>query len=202
MSALRLIAAYFWERARLRLFLPLSLVLAIAGRWMVVSSSASLNDVALGALQALGLTLAFRIWDDLEDCEVDRVRHPKRVVANAVSVAPLYLLGLVLMTISIASLVGESFAFHRLAAVSIAAAILSVWYGARSRDEQHHALAEHVLAVKYPLIAYAVAPELTSDAVTLRIGIVLAVLYVLICVYEYADDVELRQLFTSRRSVP
>ena len=202
MSALRLIAAYFWERARLRLFLPLSLLLAIAGRWMVVSSSASLNDVALGALQALGLTLAFRIWDDLEDREVDRVRHPKRVGASAVSVAPLYLLGLVLMTISIASLVGESFAFHRLAAVSIAAAILSVWYGARSRDEQHHALAEHVLAVKYPLIAYAVAPELTSDAVTLRIGIVLAVLYVLICVYEYADDVELRQFFTSRRSVP
>ena len=201
MSALRLIVAYLRQRARFRLFVPLSMLLAAAGRWMVVSSSATLSEVAIGALQALGLTLAFRVWDDLEDREVDRVRHPERVIARATTTAPFYALGLALMSAAIMSLIAEPFALRRMSALSIAAAILSLWYGARPRDEQHHAVAEHVLAIKYPLIAYAVAPEFPSGAVTLRIAIVLAVLYVLICVYEYAEDVELRQLFTSRRSV-
>jgi 4-hydroxybenzoate polyprenyltransferase len=201
MSALRLVVAYVRQRARLRLFLPLSTLLAVAGRWMVVSSSASLSDVLIAALQALGLTLAFRVWDDLEDREVDRARHPSRVIASAPTTAPLYALGCALMSAAIISLLAEPFALRRLAALSMAAAILSIWYGARPRDERHHAVAEHVLAIKYPLIAYVVAPDFPADAVTLRIAIVLAVVYVLICVYEYADDVELRQLFTSRRSV-
>jgi 4-hydroxybenzoate polyprenyltransferase len=200
MSALRLIAAYVRQRARLPLFVPLSILLAVAARWMVASSSAPLSDIAIAVAQALGVILAFRIWDDIEDRESDRVRHPERIVASARTVTPFYALGFALMSAASVSLIAEPFAFRRLAALAIAAAVLSIWYGARPRDEGHRALGEHVLAIKYPLIAYAVAPELPPDAVTPRIAVTLVVLYVIVCLYEYADDVELRQLFT-RRSV-
>jgi 4-hydroxybenzoate polyprenyltransferase len=199
MSALELILAYLRQRARLRLFAPLSIVLALAGRWMVASSSATISAMTLAALEALGLTLAFRIWDDLEDREADRVRHPARVMANA-STTPFYVLGFALSSASVFSLVAASSAVARLATLSIAAALLSIWYRTRPQHG-HHALAEHVLALKYPLIAYAVAPELPSQGVTLRVAVVLVVLYVPICVSAYADDAELRQSLMSRRSV-
>ena len=202
MSAIELIVAYWRERARLRLLVPLSMLLALAGRWMVTGSSASVGALAFAALQALALVLAFRIWDDLEDRDADRVRHPTRVTVAARTVVPLYTLGLALSSAAVISLVAEPSALRRLAALAIATAVLSIWYGIRPGDGSRHALAEHVLALKYPLFAYAVAPDLPSDLVTIRALGILAALYVLICVYEYADDVELRQLLTSRRSAP
>ena len=200
MSALELIVAYLRERARFRLFIPLSMLLALAGRWMVATSSTSMSALGIAAVQALGLILAFRIWDDLEDRDADRARHSTRVIATARRTAPFYALGFVLFCGAVLSLVAEPFALRRVAALSIATGILSVWYGVRPPDESHHALAEHVLALKYPFFAYAIAPEIPSDVLTLRAAIILGALYVLICVYEYADDVELRQLLTSRRS--
>jgi 4-hydroxybenzoate polyprenyltransferase len=200
MSVPELIVAYLRERARLRLFVPLSILLALAGRWMTASPSATAGAIALAALQALGLALAFRVWDDLEDRDADRVRHPARVMVTAPSRAPFYALGLVLTLAAIARLIWEPSAIARLAALSLAAVILLIWYDLRPRNG-HRAVAEHVVALKYPLIAYAVAPELPSTAVTLRVVIVFVVLYLLICVYEYADDAELRQSFLSRRSV-
>jgi 4-hydroxybenzoate polyprenyltransferase len=199
MSAIDLLVRYLRQRARLGLFVPLSVLLAVAGRSMVASSSASVGAIVVAALQALALTLAFRIWDDIEDLDVDRVRHPTRVAVTARTTAPLSALGLLLASGATISLIAEPFVLRRLAALSFVTAILSIWYGARPR-EGRHALSEHVLAMKYPLVAYAVAPELPSDVVTPRVAIVLVVLYVLICVYEYAEDVELRQLLTSRRS--
>jgi hypothetical protein len=199
-SAIELILRYLRQRARFRLFVPLSMLLALAGRWIVPMSSVSLGVLGIAALQALGLMLAFRIWDDLEDCDADRNRHPTRVMAAARSTTPFYALGFALSCAAVVWLVAEPDALRRLAALSIATAVLSIWYGLRPTDGSHPALAEHVLAIKYPLVAYAVAPELPSGAVTVRAAVVLGALYVLICVYEYADDVELRQLFTSRRS--
>jgi 4-hydroxybenzoate polyprenyltransferase len=201
MSSRELILAYLKERARLRLFVPLSILLALAGRLMVPASS-SIGMLALAAGQAFVLMLAFRIWDDLADRDADRVRHPARVTVTTRNVAPLYALGIALMAAAALSLVAEPSAPRRLAALSIATAVLLAWYALRSRGRRHHALGEHVLAVKYPLFAYAVAPELPSDVGTTRAAGILVALYVLICVYEYTDDVELRQLFTSRRSAP
>ena len=200
MSALELIVAYLRERARLRLLIPLSVLLALAGRWMISGSSTPIGATGLAGSQALGLVLAFRIWDDLEDRDVDRVRHPTRVLSATRRTAPLYALGVALALAAVLSLLDEPFALRRLAALSIATAILSVWYGVRPADGSRHALAEHVLATKYPIFAYAVAPGLPSDVMTIRIAIILGALYALICVYEYADDAELRQPFTSRRS--
>ena len=201
MSSRELILAYVKERARLRLFVPLALLLALAGRWMVPAPS-SIGMLPLAAGQAFVLVLAFRIWDDLEDRDADRVGHPTRVTVTTRNVAPLYAVGIALMIGVVLSLAAEPSALRRLVALSIATALLSVWYAIRSRRRRHHALSEHILAIKYPIFAYAVAPEPPSDLGTVRAAGILVALYVLICVYQYADDVELRQLFTSRRSAP
>jgi hypothetical protein len=60
----------------------------------------------------------------------------------------------------------------------------------------------HIVLVKYPLIAYAVAPTLPSAETFGRTASVLVGLYVLICAYEYVDDPDLRHVFFSRRSLP
>jgi hypothetical protein len=201
MSALEIVVAYLRQRARLRLLVPLSILLAVAGRLFVAPSTAGVSAMAIATFQALGLVLAFRIWDDIEDRDVDRVRRPDRVLVAAPTTAPFRALGVALAIASIIPLLILAFALRRLAAISLAAVLLSIWYGVRSHDGRRHALGEHLLAVKYPLISYSVAPELPSEAVTWRIAVILAVVYGLICVYEYADDIELRQVFTSRRSV-
>jgi hypothetical protein len=199
MSPLELVVAYLRQRARLRVLVPLSVLMGLTGDLFAAPFSATLS-APVASLQALGLVLAFRVWDDLEDREADRVRHPDRVLVSAPTAIPLYVLGGALSLLSIAPLVASEFALRRLAAIGIAAALLSIWYGARSADRSRHTLGEHILACKYPLIAYAVAPDFPAAVVTPRVTILLVVLYLLICVYEYADDVELRQLFTSRRS--
>ena len=200
MSVLEPIVAYLRERARLRLFVPLSVLLALAGQWMVPAAPMAFGALGVAALHALGLVLAFRIWDDLQDRDLDRIRRPTRVMARSRTTAPFHALGFALSSAAVLSLVTEPSAIQRMGALAIATAVLSIWYGVRPNDGSHRAMTEHVLAVKYPLIAYAVAPELPTDVVTLRATLVLGALYVLICAYEYADDVELRQLFTSRRS--
>ncbi len=200
MRAPSMVVAYLRQRARLRLLVPLSVLLAFAGASFPALWIASLRDIAIATVQAFALILAFRIWDDFEDRESDRVRHPDRVLASASRAAPLRLLGFALGFASVLSLTMSVFAFRRLAAIAFAMAMLSVWYGARSENRRSHAVGEHILAIKYPLFAYSVAPTLPTDVVTPRISAILFVVYALVCVYAYADDVELRHVFTSRRS--
>jgi 4-hydroxybenzoate polyprenyltransferase len=201
MSPLELVGAYLRQRARLRLLVPLSTLLALAGWLFIPASTASPTELMIAALAALGFILSFRIWDDIEDRDIDRERHPDRVLPSAPTTTPFYAVGLSLAALSTIPLISSPFALRRVAAVSLAAALLSIWYGARSPERRFHAFGEHVLAIKYPLIAYAVAPGLPADIVTPRVGILLSVLYLLICVYEYTEDIELRQIFTSRRSL-
>jgi 4-hydroxybenzoate polyprenyltransferase len=200
MSVLELLLAYLKQRARLRLFVPLSIVLALAGPAMVPFPNPSITAITLAALQALGLALAFRIWDDVQDRDVDRTRHPERVTTTAPTTAPLYALAFGLFLCALVPLLAAPFALRRVVALSLVTAMLASWYRVRSRDRSH-ALEEHVLTIKYPVIAYAVAPILPPDVLTPRVGAILVVLYLFICVYEYAEDVELRQIFTSRRSL-
>jgi len=202
MRALSLVAAYLRERARLRLLVPLSILLALAGCSFVTPWSASVRDAAVAALQALGLMLAFRIWDDIEDREFDRIRHPDRVLASVSTTSPFQVLGFAIAMAALFPLTMSQFAVRRLAAVGLATALLAAWYGARSKRRRRHALGEHVLAIKYPLIAYTVAPRLPAAPITPRVIAILFVVYAVICAFDYADDVELRHAFTSRRTMP
>ncbi len=107
-------------------------------------------DYAFTALTAFLLMLAFRVWDDLEDRSRDAREHPSRVTVVADSVAPLSALALVLGTLGVLSVALGPRRVSRLAAVSIAVAVLAAWY--RTRPVSTRAVVDaHVVLLKYPL---------------------------------------------------
>lgn len=177
MSKVDLVVRYLAERARLRLFLPLSLVLAAIGR------PTSLALFVGATASALLLVLAFRVWDDLEDRARDAWDHPDRVIVSTERTAPFVALGLALGALG-------AVASARVAVLGAAAVALLLWYRLRGGEVQ--LFGGHVVLLKYPAIAFAVAPNPPRP-------IVLAALYLALCVYEAFDDPLLRASMLARR---
>lgn len=201
MSTFDLLAAYLRQRTRARVLIPLALVLASFGWWLEPSGGFHVSAFFAAALRAFVFTLAFRVWDDLEDRGVDRILHPERVLASTSRVAPFMALILGLWAVGTTLLFPLSDLLPRVVALGIAGVTLSAWYASRRSENWNRVAGGLIVLVKYPLIAYAVAPALPT-VTSARTVIVLAVLYALICVYEYADDPELRHVISSRRSLP
>ena len=201
MSTRELLAAYLRQRVRPSAFVPLALLLALAGRLLSPPAQFHMGAFILATAQAFVFTLAFRVWDDLEDRHADGVHHPERVMVRSGRVVPFVVLAVVLGMSAVLSLLVLSEPLQRSVAVAVAAGILSVWYAARPSEKWNRVAGGLIVLVKYPLIAYAVAPAL-PDALSFRTLAALGALYALICVYEYADDAELRHFISSRRSLP
>ena len=188
MSTFDLIRRYLVERARLGVFIPLAVLLALTGRVFSPSGFGSLSGFLGAASQALILALAFRIWDDLEDRQRDATDHPNRVMVVSGETGPFVMLMLVLAVVGMAPVVVlASHAVDRLVALDIAIGILLVCYRLRWRRS---VFGGYVVLVKYPAIAFIVAPAAPSP-------LVLALLYFLICVFETLDDRALRASITS-----
>jgi hypothetical protein len=176
MSPSELIVRYLAERARPIVFVPLAVALALVG------ARSTPRSFAIAALEALLLILAFRIWDDLEDRPRDAIEHPERVTVVAPHIWPLVLLAIVFA-------VGGLIAANMLPVVVIAIVLLA-WY--RLRPTSTGVMSGHVVLLKYPAIALAVAPVAPPAAV-------LVSLYLLLCVVECFDDPALRASLVARR---
>ena len=187
MSAFDLIRRYLVERARLGVFIPLALLLALTGRVFNSGGFGSLSGFLVAASQALILTLAFRIWDDLEDRRRDAHDHPNRVMVRSTRTAPFVMLMLVFAVAGIAPVVLGSHAVARLVALDVAIGILLVWYRLRWRRS---AFGGYVVLLKYPAVALTVAPAAPPP-------LALAALYLVVCVFETLDDRMLRASITS-----
>ncbi len=201
MSATELIVRYLHERARPRLLLPLALFLAASGFCLVPATEFRLAGLLSSALQALVFCLTFRVWDDLEDRPADRVRHPERVMSLATSTPPFAALIVALAIAGCVLLIPSGDVLRRFAALGMAVAVLSVWYAGRPSENWNRLAGEHIVLLKYPLIAYATAPSLPIDVVSWRTVGVLSAVYATVCAYDYADDPELRHILVSRRSI-
>ena len=123
-------------------------------------------------------------------------------MTSAATPAPFYAFAFALSAACVFALAQLPDAMRRLEAVSIAAGILSIWYAARPSENYNRPFGETILSIKYPLIAYAVAPTLPVDGLSFRAIALLGGLYAIVCAYAYADDPELRHSFTSWRSIP
>jgi 4-hydroxybenzoate polyprenyltransferase len=153
------------------------------------------------ALQVFVFCLAFRVWDDLEDRRADRGRHPERVMSLAATTSPFVGLVAALAVTGCVLLSPAGDLLRRFAALGLAVAVLSVWYAGRPSENWNRLAGEHIVLLKYPLIAYAAAPSLPSDVVSWRALGVLSAVYATVCAYDYADDPELRHILVSRRSI-
>ena len=185
MSSTELVVGYLGERARPRVFVPLSLLVA-ATAWFIAPGSAwdALGFAVCGA-RALLLTLALRIWDDLQDRPRDALRDPDRVTVRARSTAPLMWLGTTLAAGATMTLVGAAVPLRRISILGAVVLGLLVWYRARPAEPSH--LASAVLLAKYPALAILLAPGL-GDFSPARAAISAGALYTIVCAYEFLED--------------
>jgi len=140
------------------------------------------SALAIDALLALALVVAFRIWDDLADRDRDRVKHPDRVVVRASSTAPLRAAGWMLAfgaTVALHFTQGRGSA--RLLWVYMA--ILGMSY---QRRGQRSAAAERILLLKYAVCTLALIG--LPAAWTARGLSSAAAAFLAACVYEWWHD--------------
>jgi 4-hydroxybenzoate polyprenyltransferase len=195
MSSAELIAAYLRERLHARVFVPLVLLIAGAGWALAPAAGFDVREFSLAALRALAIVVMFRVWDDLEDRTIDLRRHRDRIMVSSGRFAPFVLLMVGLAIIGVGSVSFLPEAAPRMIALVVAAGVVCAWYSARPVEKWNPIVGGLVVLAKYPLIAYAVAPVLPTSLLQPRPILVLLALYLLICVYEYVDDRELRHAF-------
>lgn len=188
MSSFRLVGRYLAQRARLSVFVPLSLLLAAAGRVFRADGFGAFDDFVMSAGIALALTLAFRVWDDMQDRDRDAVEHPDRVMASAPSSTPFGVLSGALTAIGAAAIVATRPFEFPLEVITAASIVLHIWYRVRGNNRNNF-----IVLLKYPAIAVAVAPAGAPPS-----PIAIALVYLVVCAFEAFDDPALRASITSR----
>jgi 4-hydroxybenzoate polyprenyltransferase len=180
-----LIMPYLGERYRPRVFVPLALLLSLAGALAsgVVPELATVPIIASGFVVSYALVLAFRVWDDLEDRERDRVEHPARVLVHAGRRAPFIVLMAIAAVVALTLIALGPAAPQRLTVVGVLAVALLIWYRARRRPM----IGAPLILAKYPVIAYVAAPVVPAATPAIALA-VLVPLYIALCVYETIDD--------------
>ena len=191
MSTSRLLVDYVAQRARLQALLPLSIAVAVVAWTGVGLAAFQLPEFIAAVAQALVLVFAFRIWDDIEDRGYDAARHPDRVLASSNRVAPFVVFAVALAAAGMIPAVLIARLAEQLAIINVAILVLIAWYHRRANDGPSLANA-HVVLLKYPLIAFALAP------VRPRMPAIVA-LYLTLCAFEVFDDTALRASTRARR---
>lgn len=136
------------------------------------------RDVCVATL----LVFAFRIWDDLADRARDRREHPGRVAVRTSSSAPLVLAAIVMWTAAaVLMFIASGMATTAvLAGYTIA---LAVWYLTRSSATGPGI---HLILAKYAVFAVAIMGY--ERAVTPRGASAAVIVYLAVCIYEWAHD--------------
>lgn len=184
-SSIELVGRYLAERARLTVFVPLALAIALTAWVVAPGTELSVAGFASRGAQALLLILALRIWDDLEDRGRDAGRHPERVAVRARRTAPLIGLSVALGAGGALSLLGATVPLRRIAILAAVVLGLLVWYQARPAEPSR--LAGAALLAKYPALAIALAPGL-DELAPARAVVAAGALYLVAFTYEFLED--------------
>jgi hypothetical protein len=214
-SAIELLIAYGRTRVPLWVYLPLAVFLWVASLPMDIVAVMDLPDHASGIAFAFSLAVQFRLWDDLADVEEDRKVHPERVLVRAGSLAPFYVVLVILITgndvwvyfhpvswVTGALFLGQPGPWRGAGMVGPLVFLLLnygflVWYQWLRRSFREPLVRAHVVLIKYPVFVYLLAMPWAPNAVTLSPSPVwpawnLAVVYLTFCCYEVLHDDRLR----------
>ena len=176
------------------MLVPLAALLAIAG-WLVAPATPWSTPRFLAATaNAFLWVLAFRVWDDLEDRARDAREHPDSRDGGRSTNVALRAAGTHAGSGGKRrSLMLSDDVRPRVAVLAAAVVILVVWYRFRG-ERTTSVVGGHVVLIKYPAIALALAPALPSSGAQAawRAAAILAAVYLGLCVYESFDDPQLR----------
>lgn len=170
------------------------LLLLLATSWCVSLPTGAfevLTDLAIATL----LLLEFRLWDDLSDVQIDRARHPNRVLPRSAHLASFWWLLAIVATLA-GVVAAWSRTWQGIAAFVAIHLLLAAWYRMPRRTVWETAN-YHFVLLKYP--AFVVVLSMRHGAswgVTLIIA--LLSIYLALCVYEVWHDDRLRSRRVSR----
>jgi hypothetical protein len=171
---------FLYLRTRFGSRIGLLVVLLLLGS--LAELPAILIDLGVRAVLAATLVAQFRLWDDLADRERDRREHPDRILPRATSLVPFH----VLLAAAFAANVGLLVAFRPVWTVVLFLAlnaVLLAWYGRLRGWVNRPRVHSLVLLLKYP--AFVV---LLAGVATLRLLAAAALVYLILCVYEFLHD--------------
>ncbi|HEU4342431.1 MAG TPA: hypothetical protein VFU31_12745, partial [Candidatus Binatia bacterium] len=157
--------------------------------------------VSLGFIPAFALACTlifqFRLWDDLESLEEDRLQHPERILSKAVSLVPFRAFLILLFTLNSVFLsLGRDFV-PRLAAFLLLSGGLLCWYRGRRRVPHNKLADSHLILLKYPLFVYLITQP--SQAGFISLGLSMSVVYLCFCIYEILHDRSLGSVPAARK---
>lgn len=192
MEPSRSFAAEFLAYARERLLTPKILVLAgAAAACAAVASRAQHPEIT--APLAFLLVWQFRLWDDLEDLGFDRVVHPGRVLA--LSAAPrAFGATVVASVLAVGAALALAAGPARALAYAVLAAALAAGYRLLRNAPQRRLLRAHWVLAKYPAFVFLAAWQPVIE----RAVPAAALLYLVLCLIEIADDPVLRGMREAR----
>lgn len=163
----------------------------IAFLWAVLIATLLVSGEAIGPPAAqltqsvflLAAIFVFRLWDDLADREHDRLRHSERVLVNCQDFTPfivVLLAGLLLLALLLRDDVRQLITYLGLVA------LLAVLYHSGLGKVLARSARSGLILLKYPLFVYLLLTP-SHRAWLAGLG-----LYVLLLVYEWRDDPDLR----------
>ncbi len=163
----------------------------IAFLWAVLIATLLVSGEAIGPPAAqltqsvflLAAIFVFRLWDDLADREHDRLRHSERVLVNCQDFTPfivVLLAGLLLLALLLRDDVRQLITYLGLVA------LLAVLYHSGLGKVLARSVRSGLILLKYPLFVYLLLTP-SHRAWLAGLG-----LYVLLLVYEWRDDPDLR----------
>jgi hypothetical protein len=164
----------------------------IALLWAVLIATLLVSVGAVGSPAAqltqsvllLVAILVFRLWDDLADREHDRLRHPERVLVKARELTP-FIVVLLAGLLSVAFLLRGDVR-QLLFYLGLVALLAALYHGGLEKVLARSVRSGLVL-LKYPLFVYLLVTP-TWRAWLAGLG-----LYVLLLVFEWRDDPDLRE---------
>ena len=177
---IRLWALYLRERFRPAIFGPAIALHVTAALWANGAAATVKTIVQAAALITL-LMIQFRLWDDLEDCERDRLQHPDRLLAR-METAPFRRALVVLSLMNVALVTAGS---SRIALAGLALLDLIFWLAYQRIRPQipDFVWRFQILLFKYPvfvvLAAAAGGPPKAGRLTTAALGV-----YAFACAYE------------------
>lgn len=150
--------------------------------------------IAIIAILVFLLFVQFRLWDDLSDLSVDRIRHPRRVLCRASSLTPFRVTQIALLIVNACLL--ALWRPHAMFAYGLLNLSFLIWYGGTTEGVRRFVrsplIRSHILLLKYPAFVFLLCGgHAVGGAIPPSVS--MAFVYLCCCVFELVDDPQVRE---------
>ena len=177
---------YRRERLPGKLVLTVAVLLTMVG--VLVSGATNRLGVAVDVMLAVLLISQFRLWDDLQDVDADRIRHPDRVLCRQASLRPFRVAVATMFVVNCAAVLAAK-AFNTAIIFAAINMVFYIWYNALRSFFRSWTNSTLVLT-KYPAFVFVLVDgsEL-RDKTSLAVAMI--VVFAAACIYEVLHNLRI-----------